>query len=261
MILSDPAREPRVDRDELLDETGHDPADLADSLREIDRVNRWLGGLRPLRAAVGRVESAGGGADGAAAGADAESPARPLRILDVGTGSGMVPRELVRSGGRGRRPRTAVGVDVHPQIVRYAARAGRTDGSATALPVVRADGRALPFRAGSFDVVLCTLTLHHLDERAAVRLLQEMGRVARRRVLVSDLERSRANYLGARLLAATLWRRSPVTRNDGPLSVLRSFTAEELEGLARTAGLRDVRVRRHFPFRLLLESRPAGGER
>jgi hypothetical protein len=80
--------------------------------------------------------------------------------------------------------------------------------------------------------------------------------VARRAVLVSDLERTRLNHLGARVLAATLWRGNPITAHDAPLSVLRAFTAAELAAVGREAGLRRVRVRRHQPFRLVLEGRP-----
>ncbi len=83
-----------------------------------------------------------------------------------------------------------------------------------------------------------------------------MARVCRGVVLVNDLERHRLHYLGARALAATVWRHCPVTRYDGPLSVLRSFTRAELEVLGRRAGLLDLRVRRHFPFRLVLEAHP-----
>jgi hypothetical protein len=103
------------------------------------------------------------------------------------------------------------------------------------------------------DVTICTLTLHHFPEDEAVLLLREMKRVARDRVLVSDLERSRLNHLGARVLAHTLWRTNRLTRHDGPLSVLRSFTAPELLALGRRAGLRGPVVRRYMPWRLVLE--------
>ena len=60
------------------------------------------------------------------------------------------------------------------------------------------------------------------------------------------------NYIGARLLSWTWWRANPLTRHDGPLSVLRAFTAPELLAIARSAGLHGVRVERRWFFRLLL---------
>ena len=146
-----------------------------------------------------------------------------------------------------------VGVDLYPQVLALA-RDG--DSGAAALRLVRADALHLPFRRACFDVALCTLTLHHFADAAAERLVAELVRVSRGLVLVSDLERRPLAYLGAKALALTWWRTNPVTRSDGPLSVLRSFTGEELETIARRGGLRDATVTRHFPFRLVLEGKP-----
>jgi len=75
--------------------------------------------------------------------------------------------------------------------------------------------------------------------------------VSRRGFVVTDLVRSRAAYLGSRILAQSLLR-SPLTRVDGPLSVLRAYTVSEVRALAEAAGLRDVRLARHPLFRLAL---------
>lgn len=224
---------------ELLDGSGHDRAQLARSLRHVGAVDRWLGGARALRRHL----------------TDVAAPARePLRVLDVGTGDGSVLRRLARwLAARRGSDVVAVGAELHPEVLAVAV--GERDGAGI-VRLVRADVRALPFADDAFDVVVSTLTLHHFAADEAVRVLREMARVARGRVLVGDLERSRLHHLGARLLAATVWRRDPITRHDGPLSVLRSFTAPELEELGRQAGLRRLRVRRHVPFRLVLDAHP-----
>jgi hypothetical protein len=84
-----------------------------------------------------------------------------------------------------------------------------------------------------------------------------MARVSRVAVLVNDLERRYLNYWSARVLAWTLWRGNRLTRHDGPLSVRRSFTVEELLDIGRRSGLERPSVRRHFPFRLVLEGQPS----
>jgi len=43
-------------------------------------------------------------------------------------------------------------------------------------------------------------------------------------------------------------------RHDGALSILRSFKRDELLELAQRAGLRDISVERHFPYRLVLSA-------
>ena len=217
---------------ELLDAPHHDPVELSHSLNQVAQVNRWLGGTRALRRHLApwlrRLPEA--------------------RILDVGTGNGVTLREVTTWAGGGSRSWTGVGVEIGRQTAALARDAGSS--------VVLGDALRLPFADASFDLSLCTLTLHHFPDDDAVRLVREMARVTRSSVLVNDLERTRLNYLGARALAATAWRGNRLTRNDGPLSVLRSFTASELGDVGRRAGLSGVRVRRHFPWRVVLEGRP-----
>lgn len=226
----------RIHQRERLDAPALDEEELHRSLDDLEAVNRWLGGYRALRL---HLEDLAAG---------------DLHVLDVGAGDGATLRHLHDRAPPGWH---FVGVDAHRQIVRIARE--RTE-SRRRIGMVRGDGLDLPFSAGAFDVVLCTLTLHHFGDAGAVKLLREMGRVCAGRILVNDLERSFFHYLGALLLARTVWRRSPVTRHDGPISVRRSFRPDELLGLARTAGLRDARVHRHFFFRLVLEAAPPASE-
>lgn len=234
---------------ELIDGPDLDRSELRGALAHVAAVNRWLGGEQSLRSHL------------------RPHRAERLRVLDVGTGDGTVGRRLAawaeRGGGRWR----VVGVDLHPQVVALAdafrgmagGRPAASDPPALPLRLVRADALRLPFADGSFDVALCTLTLHHFREPDASRLVSELARVATRLVIVSDLERALPSYLFARLFALTWWRRNPLTRVDGPLSVLRSFTPGELRRVAADAGLAGARVRRHFPFRLVLAGEPRDG--
>jgi SAM-dependent methyltransferase len=127
---------------------------------------------------------------------------------------------------------------------------------ATTVRVVQGDGLCLPFADSTFDVAYTVLTLHHFREAAAVTVIREMARVARRLVVVNDLERNLGAWLGARALAVSVWRGNRITRHDGPLSVRRSFTPGELMALAEQAGLRFPRVHRRLAFRLSLEGEP-----
>lgn len=228
---------PRRSDPEVLDGSGHDPGVLDRSLAHVEAVDRWLGGARALRPHLDRLVG----------------EARPLRVLDVGTGDGQVFRRVAARLERGGGVVLAVGLDAHPEILAAARRRGGHDDAVT---LVRGDGLRLPFADGSFDLVVSTLTLHHFDAARAVAAVREMARVARSRVLVCDLERSRLHHLGARLLAGTVWRRNPITRHDGPTSVLRSFTASELETVGRQAGLGSVEVERRAFFRLVLVGTP-----
>ena len=148
-----------------------------------------------------------------------------------------------------------VATDAHPGTLALAREHAAGDPD---VRVEAADALALPYSDGEFDFALCSTALHHFGDGDAVRVLRELRRVARRGVVVNDLRRSRAALLGARLLAATVWRTHPVTRHDGPLSVRRSFTPAELLRLGRSAGMDDARVHVHHPFRLALVSAGSG---
>jgi ubiquinone/menaquinone biosynthesis C-methylase UbiE len=120
---------------------------------------------------------------------------------------------------------------------------------------VAADAARLPFADASFDFVTACLMLHHFRDADAIRLLRVFGRVARRAVLINDLERHWFPVLFIRA-AAPVFARSPITRHDAPASVRQAFQFGELRDLAREAGFRDIEVRRHLPwFRLSMIAR------
>ena len=90
------------------------------------------------------------------------------------------------------------------------------------LEIRLAPGDHLDADDASFDVVHSSMVLHHLEPAAAVGLLAEMRRVARRAVIVNDLDRGRHWWLLARLLVAVTTR-NEYTRHDAPLSVRRAY--------------------------------------
>jgi ubiquinone/menaquinone biosynthesis C-methylase UbiE len=196
---------------------------LRDNLRDLERVNRWLGGAR---LSTTTIEALAG-------------VAPDLTVLDVGTGGADIPMILLdRAARRGHRWQVT-GIDTRPEIL---AAAAVRDARLTATPglvLQVADGRALPFADRSFDVVHTSLVAHHLEADDVVRLFTEMGRVARLGIVVNDLVRSELAWIGAWVMAHTLTR-SRFTRHDAPLSVSRAFTRPELTELARAAGLHIV---------------------
>jgi SAM-dependent methyltransferase len=226
-------RERLADAPELLDAESHDPAELDESLAHVAEVNALLGGRRAAWLAVRPFLQ----------------PAFATRILDVGTGSADIPIDLAARAARARLPLHVTATDLHPQMLGIARR--RTARSPV-ISVEAADALNLPYDDGAFDVALLSLTLHHFEHAGQVRALQEAARVASRAIVVNELERCRANWYGARFLAATRWRGNRLTKHDGPLSVLRAFTRAELRDIAADAGLRVHAVDRRYFFRLVM---------
>lgn len=218
-----------------MDAPDPDPELLRQALDGLHRVHRLTGGVglaaRPLyRAARDRPG--------------------PLRLLDVGTGGGRLAAAVARRVADGRAVRAVLG-DLHPRTLAVAReRAGGTGPGGPETRFVRLSGDALPFPADSFDLALCATTLHHLEREEALACLRELNRVAGGRWVVTDLRRGWAALAAVRLLAATLWRRNPFPRHDGPVSVRRAFTAAELTSMLAEADLGEARVDRRGPVRL-----------
>jgi len=228
-VLSPP---PRAQATESMDHPQPRPV-MEGCLRELEWVNRMLGVrglvLRYVRRFL-RPED------------------RALTIADVATGGADLPRAFALWGRRRGVTIRTVALDHHAVTAAIA-----RDRSAV-LPeirVVRADARALPLADQSVDIAVLTSTLHHLSPPDAVQALRELDRISRRGFIVTDLVRSWPAYLGARLLAFTLLR-NPLTRADGPLSVLRSYTVKEAQALVEASGLGEVRLARHPLFRLAM---------
>lgn len=176
----------------------------------------------------------------------------PLRVLDVACGGGDVVVALQARAQREGVTLEAHGCDVSAVALEHArarARARRVE-----VDFFQTDVGAYPLPRG-FDLVCSSLFLHHLRDAEVVELLGQMAECGRS-VLVQDLIRSRLGYaLAYGTLRAVS--RSPVARVDGPRSVQSAFRLEEVESLARRAGLTGARVSRCWPQRFALEWRRA----
>ena len=204
------------------------------SLADVARANALFGGTRAvLRELHGFLDEHGGDR---------------LTLLDVGTGAADIP--LAARGAARQRGVTLTSYGVDSSLCLARAAIQRLDGS------VAGDVRALPFPDRSIDVVVCSQLLHHFPEAEIGDVLRELHRVARLRVIVSDLRRSW-------LAAAGIWLASfplgfhPVSRHDGVLSVLRGFTGRELGAhVIRAVGIAP-RVRQRLGWRVTAAWSPA----
>ncbi|MGB7924950.1 MAG: methyltransferase domain-containing protein [Pyrinomonadaceae bacterium] len=219
---------------ERLDKGDYTPAEYEDCLVELRRVNRLLGDASALRRSLLKeIEREG---------------LRSFSVLDAGAGSGELLRVAAAwARDTGRRAFLA-GLEFNAR----SAQAIREESEGLPeITSVRGDALGLPFADDSFDYAICSLFTHHFKDDQVVVILRELSRVARRRIFVIDLHRHPLAYY----LYTTLGRlllHNPLVREDGALSILRSFRPDELRRLALRAALRDVAVRRRFPFRLVL---------
>jgi ubiquinone/menaquinone biosynthesis C-methylase UbiE len=224
---------PRSEEAELLDDSAHDKDELAANLRDIRRVNHLLGGtstiLRHLPNLLATI-----------------SPEQPVTLLDLATGSGDIPLAVSQWASKRNLAFTIAASDYSEDILAVAKDqiAGHPE-----ITLARYDARAVPLPDKHFDIVLCSLSLHHFSPDDAVRVLREMNRLARTGFILNDLRRGRLGYAAA-WIASRLTTRNRLTRNDAPLSVLRAYTPAELEDLLQRAGIEDASISTHLWFRM-----------
>ena len=215
--------------DELMDQPGLDPLAHGHALRGLERINTLSRSESILWPSIARL---------------ARASTRCVRVLDLACGGGDVTSALAARAMRHRLNLTVDGCDYSPTAVSLASAKGENS-TYFHLDVLRD-----PFPEG-YDVLCCSLFLHHLDEEEAVHLLQKMSTAAGHLVLINDLSRSQFGYLLA-WVGCHVLSRSYVVRTDGPASVLGAFTPAEALRLAKQAGLVGSTVTRRWPARFLL---------
>jgi 2-polyprenyl-3-methyl-5-hydroxy-6-metoxy-1,4-benzoquinol methylase len=175
---------------------------------------------------------------------------RPIRILDVASGGGDVPLRLWRRARRAGLAFRIDGCDISPVAVEHAHGLAVAAGAATEVRFFVKNVLQEPLLT-SYDVVTCSLFLHHLGEEEAVAFLHWAASTATHQVLINDLERSGLGLALAHV-AVRLLTTSDVVHVDGPRSVESAFTRQEARDLAEQAGLHGAVVKWRWPFRYLL---------
>ncbi len=208
---------------ELLDDDLGTPAEIAASLRDLQRINDWFGGTRTTTKLLRRIAQQG--------------DLRSLTLLEVGAGSGYVPEAA-------RRRLAGQGIEVRATLLDRVSSHLPDNG----VPAIVADAQQLPFCEDAFDVVSFSLVVHHFEPETLLRVASEALRVARLAVLINDLIRSRLHlaltYAGFPLF------RSRITRHDAPASVRRAYTLEEMRSILSRTAARRVEFSTHYLYRM-----------
>ncbi len=225
----------RVSTAELLDTDAGTAGEVAASLRDLDRINRWFGGIRTSQTLATQV---------------ARSAAlNRISLLEVAAGSGNTARAVER-----RLSRQAIRVDLtllDRAPSHLAAGSGNNSHNGSRTPValiVAGDALTLPFGDNSFDVVSSNLFVHHLTPPQVEQFVAEGLRVCRHALVINDVSRSWV-HLGFVYLGLPLFR-SRITWNDAPASVLQAYTPREIKAFLNRSAATCVNLRSHFLFRI-----------
>lgn len=228
--------EKRSDDLEHLDKGDYTAEEYEGCLVELRRINRWLGDARALRKSlIAEIR---------------REKLKDFSVLDVGAGSGELLRVVAHEARKLKSRAQLVGLELNARSAASIAEESREFNEIIAM---RGDALRLPFADETFDYVMCSLFTHHFRDEQVVKLLRELARMARRKIFVIDLHRHALAYFFYTTFGRIVLH-NRLIREDGALSILRSFRPDELHGLARRANLNKVEVRRYFPFRLVLSA-------
>jgi 2-polyprenyl-3-methyl-5-hydroxy-6-metoxy-1,4-benzoquinol methylase len=172
---------------------------------------------------------------------------RSLRILDAGCGYGDTLRQIHTWAAKRSIPVTLTGIDLNPDAIQAAKEATPTTQSIE----WRISDALLYEPPHGADIIICSLFTHHLPDEQIIRFLSWMERTARCGWFINDLDRKPVPYHLFRLWAR-FSRFHRFVKHDGPVSILRSFVAEDWKNLCLAAeiDLESVSIKQHRPARL-----------
>ena len=213
---------------EMMDRPQPVSPELERDLERIRQLNRWFGSYRLVLSFMRRwIKSA-------TADSSSGEPGVRMRVADVATGSGDIPRLIVDYARK-----VGAHIEIHAVDRQAATLEIATKLSAGYPEISYHEANILEWDwAEAYDIVLCSLTLHHFSDEDAVKVLCRCRELSKRFVLVSDLRRGFLSRIGVHFLTALIFR-EPMTRYDARLSAERAFSFSEMRDLAVRAGWKD----------------------
>jgi 2-polyprenyl-3-methyl-5-hydroxy-6-metoxy-1,4-benzoquinol methylase len=215
---------------EIMDDLQYAGSIMDQTLRELEIINRWLGGnavtLSALRALTKRNQQ------------------KHLTIADLGCGRGDMLRHIQRWAHKRDITVALTGIDANPYIIDAARR------NLNELPVQLRSINVLSndFQKLQFDVVIGTLFFHHFSDAELISFFSKLRTQCRLGFIINDIHRHPLAFYAIKVLTQ-LFSRSSMVKYDAPLSVLRAFTRAELENILRRAGCADYQLKWRWAFR------------
>jgi 2-polyprenyl-3-methyl-5-hydroxy-6-metoxy-1,4-benzoquinol methylase len=224
---------------EIMDDLDCKGEVVDQTLRELDFINQWLGGnavtLNALRLLWKSNNKSG-----------------TITIADLGCGSGEMMKLIYKLANKNKQRVFLTGIDANANIIEYAKRNQVNDSIAFESINIFSD----EFKVREFDIIVCTLFLHHFTAEELVLVFKSFKQQARIGIIVNDIHRHPLAYYSIKWLTQ-LFSKSEMVKFDAPLSVLRAFTKSELKDLLSKSGITNYELTWKWAFRWQLIIRSA----
>jgi 2-polyprenyl-3-methyl-5-hydroxy-6-metoxy-1,4-benzoquinol methylase len=214
----------RLKYPEIMDDFSIQDERIDKALEELKMVNKFLGGISTTLNGMKKLLE--------------NNYSKKIKVLDAGSGASDVFNKSNYNS-------ALFSLDRNKKICNYLKKNSQNTN------VVYGNALELPFKRKSFDVVHASLFLHHFDEEDINKLLKLFSHAAAKGIIINDLRRSLFAYLGIKILTM-LFSKSELVKNDGPLSVKKGFTKDELIKLLSSVPFENYEIKRTWAFRWLV---------
>jgi len=201
------------------------------TLRELELINKWLGGNRVTLNGLDRVIN--------------NTDSKNLRIADLGCGSGGTLKMISNWANKKNKQVDLTGIDANPNIVEYAKR------NCKSYPQIKfqaLDVFSSEFKPQIYDIVIATLFTHHFSNEQLVRLLKQLLDQTTTAIIINDIHRHWIAYYSIKMITSLL-SKSPMVKNDGPISVLRAFKESDWSEILSEAEITNYSLYWMWAFR------------
>tara|TARA_R100001369_G_scaffold20091_2_gene36905 strand:+ start:100782 stop:101492 length:711 start_codon:yes stop_codon:yes gene_type:complete len=222
----------RSEEAEIMDDFELKGEELEQTLSDLEKINKWLGGNKITLDGIQTLLK--------------DTPEKTtIRIADVGCGSGAVLREIANWGRTQKFDLELIGIDANPYAVEIAQR--RSD----YYPEIKFEALNIfseAYKQQEYDIVLCTLTLHHFKNEEILELLNIFKEQSNIGIIINDLQRSKTAYVLFQAFCK-VFINNEIARKDGLTSILRGFKKKDLKKLSKEIPAQKHSIKWKWAFR------------
>jgi len=222
----------RSNAPEIMDDFAMEGEILRDALDKIAKINQLLGGnqltLQGVQELIAKIPNK-----------------TEITIVDVGCGNGDMLRTLADYGIKNNFNFRLIGIDANNFTINHAQNLSENYPN---ISYRCEDVFDKAFAELKYDIVLCTLTLHHFKEDEILRLLTVFNANSKIGIVINDLQRSAISY---RLFQALcfVFSLNSMSREDGLVSILRGFKKKELVNFSKKLKFNYYKIQWKWAFR------------
>lgn len=221
----------RTQESEIMDDFSLEGEELREALDQIARINQFLGGNKVTLNGIKKVIPL--------------TTTKTISIADIGCGNGDMLRMLSDYAQKNKLNFKLIGIDANDFTINYAKKLS------VAYPNIEyqcVDIFSEDFKTLTFDIILCTLTLHHFTNEQILNIITTFKDNAKTGIIINDLHRSKLAYRLFELICV-IFKLNRMSRLDGLVSILRGFKKNELEEFSKKLKLKNYNINWKWAFR------------